>query len=76
VTSANGVTPLHLACESDHTGVVKVLLEKGVCVNVTSASGQTPLHVACSRGHIDTTKLLLEKGARARYHKRLLRGVL
>ena len=50
------------AVQSGTTGVVELLLEKGVPVN-PSRHTSTPLQTAARRGHNDVVRLLLEKGA-------------
>lgn len=56
-------TPLHLACELGHVGVVRVLLKKGAQVSSRTLFGLTPLHVACERGLAEVVRVLLQHGA-------------
>lgn len=62
-----GKAAIHLAAENDHTGMLKVMLEKGVDVNLTqdepADSGITALHCACANGYSDAAALLLAHGA-------------
>lgn len=55
-------TPLHAACKSGVTDIVKILLDGGAlpghCWNDML---QSPLFVACSTGHVEAVKLLLPK---------------
>lgn len=64
-------TALHLAMhkpysskpDADYSGVVEVLISKGLDVNVKGESGWTPLHEAIEEGVIDRARLLISKGA-------------
>ncbi|PVH90997.1 ankyrin, partial [Periconia macrospinosa] len=58
-------TPLLVAVENEHEGVVKLLLDKGG-VSLESKNnehGRTPLLWAARNGHEAVVKLLLDKGA-------------
>lgn len=63
----SGVSAVHEAARNGHLEMMKVMLEKGVDVNITmdepAESGNTPLHVACIYGHGEIVKLLEENGA-------------
>ncbi|XP_061192633.1 uncharacterized protein LOC133200833 [Saccostrea echinata] len=52
-------TPLHEACQNNHSECVKVLLEAGVNSNPTDWRGATPLHYACEKGHDIIVNMLL-----------------
>lgn len=56
-----GVTPLHLAIESNQLEIVRILLEQGAEINIITKEGYSPLHTASQRGNIDILKLLLLK---------------
>ncbi|KAK7216377.1 hypothetical protein V2G26_004380 [Clonostachys chloroleuca] len=56
-------TPLHLAAETGHEAVVRLLCEKGACTDAQDDQGWIPLHTAASYGHEAIARLLLEKGA-------------
>ncbi len=47
-----GMSPLHVACKSGQTGVVKVLLAAGARVTVLTKDKAAPVHFAaqCTRG--------------------------
>ncbi|MCR2048833.1 ankyrin repeat domain-containing protein [Acetatifactor muris] len=66
-TDNQGETAIHLAAENGHTTMLKVMLEKGVNVNLTedapAEAGTSPLHLACANGHVDVVKLLMDAGA-------------
>jgi ankyrin repeat protein len=47
VTSADGDTPLHVACDGGHMSAVQAFLEKGADVEMENDDGHTPLHIAC-----------------------------
>ncbi len=62
-----GEAAVHLAAENGHTGMLKIMIEKGVDINLTEdepgEAGLTPLHLACANGHVDVVKLLMNAGA-------------
>ena len=56
-------TALHLSDKSGSVDIIKLLLEKGMSVNMTDANVSTPLHVFAQFCHLDSTKTLVDKGA-------------
>ncbi|XP_078580181.1 uncharacterized protein LOC144864139 isoform X2 [Branchiostoma floridae x Branchiostoma japonicum] len=58
-----GFTPLHLASQSGHEGLVRVLLNyPGVQADAqTAVQGSIPLHLAAANGHTSVVGLLLSK---------------
>lgn len=66
-TDNNGRAAIHFAAEGGHAGMVKVMIEKGVNINLTQDApgdaGTTALHCACSHGHEDVVRLLIAAGA-------------
>ncbi len=63
--SADGFTPLGLACYFAHEDVVAFLLSRGAEVNLPSKNGFNvfPIHSAVAANNIKITRLLLDKGA-------------
>ena len=53
-------TVLHVASSGGHNGIVQMLLEHGVSVNVRNNMGQTPLHLAASKNRLTVVKTLTE----------------
>ncbi|PAV85627.1 hypothetical protein WR25_08242 isoform C [Diploscapter pachys] len=62
-----GFTPLHLASQSGHDSLVRMLLNQGVQVDATSTTmdwrGRTPLHLAAQNGHYEMVSLLIAQGS-------------
>ena len=64
--TADGATPLFVASQQGHPGVVELLLSKeAVDVNRAIARGPqegcTPLSIACRKGHTDVVRRLLRR---------------
>ncbi|KAF7966839.1 hypothetical protein HWV62_36913 [Athelia sp. TMB] len=55
--------PLLIASEEGHLEIARLLLHRGVNVNVEGGSYGTALQAACARGHLELAKLLLDNGA-------------
>ncbi|KAJ5491763.1 hypothetical protein N7539_003330 [Penicillium diatomitis] len=65
VQNANGQTPLHIAAQHGHLGIVRLLLaSKFIDVNIQDHRGATPLHLASENGHAMVVTLLVEHDAR------------
>ncbi|MCI8670313.1 MAG: hypothetical protein HFI34_12490 [Lachnospiraceae bacterium] len=62
-----GIAAVHQAARNDHIEMMKVMLEKGVNINLTEDApqeiGTTPLHIACIHGNTRMVKLLMDSGA-------------
>jgi len=56
-------TPLHVAAESGHLGMVWLLLECGPDRNMQGFAGRTALRRASIKGLRDTVQLLLDYGS-------------
>lgn len=63
VDSKDGQTPLHKACSSGNSEIVKFIIRRGAGVDARDFLGNTPLHVACSTRNEGAVKLLIEGGA-------------
>lgn len=63
----DGEAAVHLAARQGHTGMLKVMIEKGVDMNLAkdapARAGMTPLHEACAAGRQDVVKMLMAAGA-------------
>ena len=63
----DGRAAVHRAAENGHLGMLKIMLEKGVDVNLTQdepgEAGVTPLHLACMEGCQEVVELLVNAGA-------------
>jgi len=47
--------------------IIKLLLDKGMSVNLTDKNDYTPLHISAQFGHLEASKALLERGAAINY---------
>ena len=56
--------PIHWACVNGHIGIIEILLQAGVNIDVVDGKGCTPLIVACQYGKTVLCGYLLGKGAR------------
>jgi hypothetical protein len=59
----DGGTPLFIAAQKGHLGVVKWLVEEGKAnVKFAMSDGYTPLFIAARKGHLGVVKWLVEEG--------------
>ena len=56
-------TPMHFSAECGHSGIVKLLLERGAEIHAVNGHGQTPYQVSLAWGHRGVADLLREHGA-------------
>jgi ankyrin repeat protein len=67
VLRSDGRSPLYLACEHQHTSLVRVLVDAGCNVQHTPPScGVYPLLKACELRNVEITEILLSAGADVR----------
>uniref|UniRef100_A0A158PNG3 ANK_REP_REGION domain-containing protein n=1 Tax=Anisakis simplex TaxID=6269 RepID=A0A158PNG3_ANISI len=65
-----GLTPLHLAAQSGHDSLVRMLLNQGVQVDATSTTMSIiPLHLAAQQGHIAVVGILLSRSTQQQHAK-------
>ncbi|TKR72642.1 hypothetical protein L596_020059 [Steinernema carpocapsae] len=65
-----GLTPLHLAAQSGHDSLVRMLLNQGVQVDATSTTMSViPLHLAAQQGHIAVVGMLLSRSTQQQHAK-------
>ncbi|VDM95657.1 unnamed protein product, partial [Thelazia callipaeda] len=65
-----GFTPLHLAAQSGHDALVRMLLNQGVQVDATSTTMSViPLHLAAQQGHIAVVGMLLSRSTQQQHTK-------
>lgn len=63
----NGETPLHLACEGGHSGIVSLLLSNGANTGIKNAYGKEAVHYAThksTRGEFEKFERIREGGGR------------
>ena len=62
-----GKAAVHIAAKNGHVGMLEVMIEKGVDINISedvpAEAGITALHEACAYGYADVVKLLMDAGA-------------
>jgi serine/threonine-protein phosphatase 6 regulatory ankyrin repeat subunit B len=58
-----GNTPLVVAADHGHAGVVSLLLERGADVNASDIIGYTALQYTAEQGHEEVVSILLSRGA-------------
>ncbi|MFO8183808.1 MAG: ankyrin repeat domain-containing protein [Candidatus Aegiribacteria sp.] len=58
----NRPTPLTAASAAGHTGVVRLLLERGADADLADGMEMTPLMHASQQGHAEVVRLLMEAG--------------
>lgn len=70
IKSANGDTPLHMACfevknpnSERHLSVMQILLNAGANINAVGNWGRCPLHYALEARHVDRVQFLVDHGA-------------
>ncbi|XP_004068819.1 protein phosphatase 1 regulatory inhibitor subunit 16B [Oryzias latipes] len=59
----DGLTALHQCCIDNYEDMVKILLDRGACVNAQDNELWTPLHAAATCGHAGLVKILIAHGA-------------
>ncbi len=62
-TRLGAYTPLFLASQQGHAGVITALLKAGSDIKLGNANGTSPLMVAAAAGRVDAVKVLVEAGA-------------
>jgi len=60
IQNSSGVTPLDMAAHMGHEGMVKILLDKTLEVNLCPDDHSTPLISAIRSGHVNIVNLLLQ----------------
>ncbi len=54
---------LHCAVSKGYKELAKLLIRKGIYIDIKDGEGKTPLHVAAQKGRKELAKLLIKKGA-------------
>jgi len=68
VQDKDGWTPLHLASQNGHIGVVQFHVEHGADPTAQDKDRWTPLHSASKNGHAEIVQFLIEHGANLSPH--------
>lgn len=61
--TSDGRTPLHIAVENEHEGILDLLVQQGASLKATDESGRTPLHAAIESGSELAVAQLVTAGA-------------
>ncbi|XP_069491549.1 ankyrin repeat domain-containing protein 27 isoform X2 [Ambystoma mexicanum] len=64
VSNRDGFTPLHIAAQHGHPGLVSLLLKHGANVGAKNGNYAVPLHLACQAGNLQVVKCLLDCSAK------------
>ncbi|XP_063422906.1 ankyrin repeat and protein kinase domain-containing protein 1-like [Mytilus trossulus] len=70
------LTSLHLATKNEYVDIVKILCEKGACLDLANLDGRSPLHYAADRGNLEILKILLNHGASIKIKDSSRRSIL
>lgn len=61
--TSDGRTPLHIAIENEHEGILDLLIQQGASLKITEEKGRTPLHAAIESGSELAVAQLVTAGA-------------
>uniref|UniRef100_T1IYM8 Poly [ADP-ribose] polymerase n=1 Tax=Strigamia maritima TaxID=126957 RepID=T1IYM8_STRMM len=78
-TNKQSLTPLHVACLSGHSDVVRILLKYGADVDrpTNATKGKlTPLMFSCQKGYLEILKILIQNGAKVETRDKFKRTAL
>ena len=56
-----GATVVHFAAMATDMATLRLLMERGIRLDVRDHKGNSPMHEAASRGRLDSVKLLVEE---------------
>ena len=62
LSTFDGSTPLHVACEHGFTDVVQLLIQHQANVNAKMNDGTTAMMLACQNGHLSVVEILVSTG--------------
>ena len=71
-----GAPPLWCAAAAGHSGIVRLLVDRGANVNSTTKTNSTPLRAACFDGHFEIVQYLVQKGAGRRMSGVIVDGMM
>ena len=63
-------TPLHLASQAGHVGIVQLLVESGAIIDMRNNEGRTPVEEASAKGRHDLVQILSELESKKQKKKR------
>ena len=67
----SNVRPIHIAVLHGYIPMVKLLIEKGACINLENDSGCLPICLAVGDDNVPMVKLLLESGSKKCKNKKM-----
>ena len=62
LSTFDGSTPLHVACERGFVDVVQLLIDHQASINTRMNDGTTAIMLACQNGHLPVVQLLVSTG--------------
>jgi len=61
ISNAKNNTVIHWTSSSGSVEIIKLLLDKGMSVNLTNTDDTTPLHISAKCGRLEATKFWLKE---------------
>jgi ankyrin repeat protein len=58
-TKLESLTPIHIASQHGHVGILAIFSEHGVDMNMRNVNLETPLHIACLYNQIESVRFLI-----------------
>jgi ankyrin repeat protein len=62
LSTFDGSTPLHVACEHGFTDIVQLLINSQANINAKMNDGTTAIMLACQNGHLSIVQILISTG--------------
>jgi ankyrin repeat protein len=75
LSTFDGSTPLHVACERGFTDIVQLLIDAQANINAKMNDGTTAMMLACQNGHLSIVQMLLSTNRQCNISIQRLDGV-